>query len=120
HRAFGVAGLAGGGFVEPRGGALDTAGATDQRLTRGGQSVAGLAPVEQRQLHRLLKRRDAPRDGGLADAQVAGGLQCAAVVGNAEEVTEVVPVEHAITPALAEAPAHSAIMQNNNATSLLP
>jgi len=74
--------------------ALDTSGHRHQLLTGRGQHIACLTLVEERKADRFLKSGYPARHRGLADAQCAARRQRAALTGDGEEITKVIPVEH--------------------------
>ena len=83
-------------------GRIDKAASSDCNLARaineifagGGERVAGLALLEQRQAERFLQCGDAPSNRGLTDPQRPACRQRASSVGDCQEIFEVVPVEH--------------------------
>src|SRR4029453_10203242 len=91
-----------------------------QLFASGRQGVACLALLKEWKSDRFLQRGDTAGDGRLADAQRTTGRQRTALVGDTEEIFQVIPVEHILVPAPNGALLHSALLQNHMANSLLP
>ncbi len=117
--AAGLAGDRGRGILEAIARRADLEGVAEQGFAGRRQHIARLAPVEEGQADGFLERGDAAGDGRLADAQAARGGEGAAGFGYRREVSEVAPIDHARIHVPESRWPHSAIMQNDNANSLL-